>query len=120
MEPEVRERFEQIEAILEFVARRQAEAERRADRADERMAKFEARMGKFEVRMAKTEARADRMEARFEKRVEAINKLILTGMRMLVRIGGRIDELAKSQKVTDQKLQAFIDSLRKGGNGRRA
>jgi len=27
-------------------------------------------------------------------------------------------ELAKSQKVTESKLQALIDSLRRGGNGR--
>ena len=27
-------------------------------------------------------------------------------------------ELARSQKVTETKLQSFIDSLRRGGNGR--
>lgn len=78
-----------------------------------------------EVRMDRAEARMDKSEARFEKRINAITKLIQTGMKMLVKLEENqadlqksLKELAASQKVTDRKLTAFLDSMKKGGNGR--
>ena len=65
------------------------------------------------------------MEERFNRRLNGITKIIQTGMKMLVRLEKAQTELAEaqrelaaSQKVTDRKLQAFLDSLRKGKNGR--
>jgi hypothetical protein len=45
-----------------------------------------------------------------DREIAAIRKLILTGMKM-------INQLAASQKETDRQLQAFIQSMRRGGNG---
>jgi hypothetical protein len=83
---------------------------------------------------AKSEARADK----FDKRLDAIRKLVETGMRMLVKIektqldskndfDRRFKELveaqketAAAQKKTDQKLDRLIDSwTKRGTNGRR-
>jgi len=52
-----------------------------------------------------------------DREIAAIRKLILTGMKMLNRNQTQIDELRDMQKVTEEKLQALIDSLRRGGNG---
>jgi chromosome segregation ATPase len=87
-------------------------------------------------------------QAKAEGQMAAIRKLIQTGMRMIVKQEESIrevkdtvrqladshketqkelkqlaqaqKELAVSQKVTEIKLQAFIDSLRRGGNGRQS
>ena len=100
-----------VERTMQFILESQARAEIRMDRA--------------EARMDKAEARMDKSEARFEKRINAITKLIQTGMKMLVKLEENqadlqksLKELAASQKVTDRKLTAFLDSLKKGGNGR--
>ena len=92
---------------------------------------------------AKTEA----WQAKTEGQMAAIRKLIQAGMRMLVKQGERISELAAAQKetatelrslaaaqketnaelqrlaaaqrVTESKLQGLIDAVRRGGNGSR-
>ncbi len=56
--------------------------------------------------MAATKERLDK----HDKQIAAIRKLLKQGMRLLV-------ELAASQKRTERKLEALIDSLRLGGNG---
>jgi hypothetical protein len=78
------------------LAERQLQADLRADRAEERMDRFEQRIQKNDERL--------------EKRMRGFEKLVQIGMKQLVA-------LQKSQKVTDQKLQAFIQSLQKGHNG---
>jgi hypothetical protein len=89
MEAEVRQEFNEIRAILRGVAEREAAAGLRMDRADERM---------------------DRMDARFEKRMRGFEKLAQIGMKEMV-------DLRRSQQRTETALQAFIASLRRGGNG---
>lgn len=61
---------------------------------------------------------------RHDREIAAIRKLILTGMKMLNRNEEhlnrnqtQINQLLAAQKVTEQKLQAFIDSMRRGSNG---
>ena len=61
---------------------------------------------------------------RHDKEIAAIRKLVLTGMRMLVKSGeGQmamrkdLRELAAAQKRTEEKLQMLIDTLRRGSNG---
>ena len=87
----------------------------------------------------KAELRAEAMEKRFDRRFDAITKLLQQGMRMLVKTDTKIaevaeaqkrtdiklaelaevhKELAQAQKATDRSLKAFIDSLRHGRNGR--
>jgi 16S rRNA G1207 methylase RsmC len=65
-----------------------------------------------------------KQQAKAETQMAAIRKLIQTGMRMIVRNEGLIKEvaaaqkeLAKAQRVTETKLQNFIDAMRRGGNG---
>jgi len=75
---------------------------------------------------------------RHDREIAAIRKLLQTGMRMLVkaeedRAATRVDfatlrqdqialrkemkELAAMQKRTEATLQAFIESMKRGGNG---
>lgn len=112
MEREVRERFERIEALLHAMA----------ERGNQMEIRFNQRMEGAEQRMERAEQRMERAEQRMEKfdlRLEATRKLVEAGMKIVVRIEERhlaleetVRELAKSQK-------AFLDSLRKGGNGSR-
>ena len=52
-----------------------------------------------------------------DREIAAIRKLILTGMKMLNRNQEQINELRALQKVTELKLQAFIDNVHRGSNG---
>jgi len=61
---------------------------------------------------------------RHDREIDAIRKLILTGMKLLNRTNERLDRLitahqalAASQRETDRQLQAFIRSMRRGANG---
>jgi len=93
MEADVRQEFDEIKAILKAVAKSQAAADARMDRSDER---FDKRMRGFEklVRIGMAELR------RFEKETDR-----------------KIDALVNAQQRTEASLKAFLDSLRKGGNG---
>ena len=97
MDAEVRREFDEIRAILRAVAERQAAADVRMDRAD--------------ARMDRMEAHARQMDARFEKRMQGFEKLVQIGMREIVKLG-------RAQQRTENSLRAFMDSLRRGGNGR--
>ena len=119
MEPEVR--FERIEALLHAMAERENQmeirfnrsadqAKARMDRADQRMEKFDRRVEvaekRFETRMEAAEKRSDK----FDLQLQATRRLVEAGMKIVVQLGKSHRELEKSQK-------AFLDSLRKGGNG---
>jgi chromosome segregation ATPase len=100
MQPE--ERFAKIEAILQAMAERMVQAERRMDRADRRMEKFDERMDRAEQRMEK-----------FDYRLEVTRKLVQAGMKLVIQNNVQLKELQRAQA-------AFLDSLRKGGgNGHR-
>jgi hypothetical protein len=63
---------------------------------------------------------AEEWRARSRAHDEKINILIDSQMETSEAVKGLATgqaELAKSQKLTDQALRGFIDSLRKGGNG---
>jgi archaellum component FlaC len=107
-----------VERTMQFILDSQARAEVRMDRWEERANRADGRMDRMEER-------ANLMEERFNRRLNGITKIIQTGMKMLVRLEKAQAELAEaqrelaaSQKVTDRQLQAFLDSLRKGKNGR--
>jgi len=74
---------------------------------------------KAEVRMDRMEARIDRMELRFDKRLNGLTNIMRTGMKMLNQLAAAQKELAAAQKRTERTLNSFIDSIRKGTNGRR-
>ena len=104
MDPQVRREYDEIRALIreneKSFNRRMDRAEKRMDRAEERMNRAEERMNRAEERMEK-----------FDRRIEATRKLVEAGMKIVLRLGQGQAELRKSQ-------QAFLDSLRKGGNGR--
>jgi hypothetical protein len=98
MERDVRERFERIEALLRAGV----------ERGNQTHTQFNERMERAEQRMEI-----------FDRRLEAMRKLVEAGMKIVMRMGQRqraledtVRDLAKSQK-------AFLDSLRRGGNGSR-
>jgi hypothetical protein len=118
MDAEVRREFDEIRAILRAIAERQAAADVRMNRSDARMTDWVTRMDRAEKRMDRADARMDRMEAherqmdaRFEKRMQGFEKLVQIGMREIVKLG-------RAQQRTENSLRAFMDSLRRGGNGR--
>jgi CII-binding regulator of phage lambda lysogenization HflD len=119
MEREVRERFERIEALLRAGVERDnqthAQFKERMELSEKRLERAEQRMEHAEQRMEHAEQRMEK----FDRRLEAMRKLVEAGMKIVTRMGQRqqameeaIRDLAKSQK-------AFLDSLRKGGNGSR-
>jgi hypothetical protein len=111
MDAEVRREFDEIRAILRAIAERQAGADVRMDRWDARMDRADARMDRADARMDRMEAHARQMDARFEKRMQGFEKLVQIGMREIVKLG-------RAQQRTENSLRAFMDSLRRGGNGR--
>jgi DNA repair exonuclease SbcCD ATPase subunit len=105
MELEVRQRFTAIEAVLQSIAESQKAA---AARTAARMDEFEIRMERSDARMDRAEVRVDKMEARLDKRMDAIGKLIQTGMRMIVRIEGNQDKTELKMREVGEKLDALI------------
>src|SRR5438034_10300557 len=78
----------------------------------------------LEKRQTRHEARVDALEKKLDRRMDAITKLLHQGMRILVKVDTRLDQLAKSQKelaeaqkATDRTLKTLINSLRNGRNG---
>ena len=110
MDPEVEERFRRTESLLHAMAERENQIEKR----------FTERMDRAFDRLDKADQRADKADQRmdkFDRRLEAIGKLIQTGMKLLVRNSEKIEDLAGTVKALAKKQDAFIDSLRRGGNG---
>jgi hypothetical protein len=118
VEPEVRQRFARIEAILESIARRQDRADRRydkqfraawarQDRFDEQLQAASARQDRFDKQLQAASARQDK----FDTQLQATAKLVAEGIKIVRALARDTRELQRSQK-------AFLDSLRHGGNGR--
>src|SRR5579872_2039340 len=93
MEPEVRERFERIEATLALTAethrvameafnKRMAAAEKYMAAHDKRMADHDKRMAAAERRMTAAEKRMDR----FDASLAGIRKLVVSGMQIVNHI----------------------------------
>src|SRR5271165_5740258 len=105
MEPEVERRFERIESLLHAMTERENQMEirfnRRMDRAEHRADRADQRMDRAEERIEK-----------FDKRLEATRKLVEAGMKIVLQLG-------QQQKELDKSLKAFVDSLKRGGNGSR-
>src|SRR5438445_11527564 len=116
MNPEVEQRFEKIEAILKWVAERQAAAEARAARSEARMDHIEAaaaaRATRAEARMDRLAKRAAESDARFEKWIRGFEKLVKIGICELAEQRRRMNALIDSQQRTEASLRAFLDSRR--------
>ena len=114
METAVRERFERIEAILDGVAKTQAAA----------AAQAEARTQQVEARVAKSEARFEKRMRGFEnlarigmKEIAELRRLTADSKRLQKEGDEKLNALIDAQQHTEASLRAFVDSLRKGGNG---
>jgi membrane protein involved in colicin uptake len=123
MSPE--ERWQKIENGMQFLLEQQARADARRE-AD--AAKHEADAAKHEAAAAKHEADA----AKHRAEMDEIRGILRRAIRLSVQearnerrkrregdesLRQTMDELAAAQKATEQSLRAFIDSLRRGGNG---
>ena len=92
-----------VEKTMEFILQQQAKAE-------VQMAHMREQQARYEKQHAEQHAKTDRQ-------IAAIQKLIQVGMKMIVKQGESLKELADAQKVTERKLQGLIDALRRSGNG---
>jgi hypothetical protein len=81
-----------IEKTMEFILQSQARTEANLER-------FEANHARFERDHARAMQRMDRTD----KQIEGIKKLIMTGMKLIVRLEKRDDEI-------QLKIDAFVDS----------
>jgi chromosome segregation ATPase len=88
------------------------------DRAIEHLLELHARA---ESRMDKAEARMDRAEARMDRtdrQIAAIQKLVKTGMKLIVRIEATQSEIQKAQARTDAKIDRLAELwLKRPPNG---
>jgi len=67
-----------------------------------------------------TKHRLDKHELRLEapdRQIAAIRALIQEGMRLMIETRKDLRIVVSMQKRTDAKLEALIDSMRRGGNG---
>jgi chromosome segregation ATPase len=85
-----------VERTMEFILRSQARAE--------------TRMEKLESRIQNSEIRANARMDRIDRRLEGTSKLIQHGMRMLVKIETKLDEVSQAQKRTDVALAELAKS----------
>jgi hypothetical protein len=112
MEREVRERFERMEALLRAGI----------ERGNQMHAQFNERMERAEQRMERSEQRTERAEQRmeiFDRRLETMRKLVEAGMKIVMRMGQRQQEMEEAIRDLAKSQKAFLDSLRKAGNGSR-
>ena len=126
MDPQVEARFQRMEAILHAMAERGNQMEARWEKQHQRdTRKHEQAM----ARIAKAEARMDRAEARaddFDRKLDAIRKMIAHGMRILVKFESgmadlrvEMDELAKMHKAFLRNQGNGHGNGKNGGNGKR-
>ena len=69
---------------------------------------------------ASTKQRLDKHEERLDKhdrQIAAIRSLLQEGVRLMIETRKILRSTAVMQNRTEAKLQALIDSLRRGGNG---
>jgi predicted nucleic acid-binding Zn-ribbon protein len=123
MDPKGRSEYDKILSLLHAMAERENQIElrfnRRMDRAEKRMDQAEKRMDQAEKRMDRAE---ERME-KFDRRLEATRKLVEAGIKFVVRMEQRhhaeMEGIRESIRELNKSQKAFLDSLRKSGNGYR-
>ena len=71
-----------------------------------------------------SQQQAEVRAARIDRQIKAVQTLMRTGMKLIVRLEkgqqrlhAEIKELAAQQKRTDQKLDRWLGSLKNGSNG---
>jgi hypothetical protein len=105
-----------VEKTMEFILDQQAKTEALWQRNEERWQRNEERWKRAEVR-----------RDRFDKSLDGLRKLVVTGMKMLNRataerraVEADIRDLVAAQKRTDQKFERLVELLsRRSPNGHR-
>lgn len=118
MDPQAEERHSQLQAQLAEYDKHSIERLQRLEREHEL---YELRMARAGERADRAEARMDRAEARmdrFDKQLQATKKLVEAGMKIVVRLGTRIDETNASVKELAETQRAFIRAMGNGHKGR--
>lgn len=119
MEPE--ERFAQIESLLHAMAERENQIEirfnRRMEKAERRMDEADERAERRHILAGQRYVLAEQRMEKFDKRLEATRKLVEGGMKIVLRMDSQLASLTESVKELQKSQKAFLDSLRKGGNG---
>src|SRR5262249_30043441 len=106
-----------VEKTMEFILEQQAAAAVWQAKTEENMAEFSDGLKRLDrrltraVRLAVREARAERARRR-----ELDDRL--TASRAAFQ--EEFTKLAAAQRATEESLRAFIDSMRRGGNGRQS
>ncbi|SRR5258706_14756158 len=80
------------------------------------LAEITARQDKADARQVRHEEQMRKLEERTEKQRVAINKLILTGMRMIDKDREETRALKEQIKRTDQRFDRWLKSI-SGSNG---
>ena len=106
-----------IEKTIEFILAQQASAEERHAKADEQLAAMRAQMAAMREQMAADEAKANQELAAIRTILAETAQIQRAQARTLVTLENGMTRLTAAQEITEQKLQSFIDSLRRGRNG---
>jgi len=135
---ELRRHAAETDARLEAHRQRAVETDAWLEAHRQHALEMDARLDARRQHAAEADARVEALrqqsadaDARLVKRLNGVGTLLKIGARELVklaeaqkqtdaridRLGGRMEELSVAQMVTEQKLQAFIDSLTKSRNG---
>ncbi len=105
------ERHEALTQSLELLAHQQADAEKRASAAEERHDR--------EMEEIRREGRAMRADMRraFAMGVREARNARRRRQELEEKFDEKITQLSAAQLITEEKLQRFIDSIGRGGNG---
>src|SRR5437879_8824701 len=106
-----------IEKTIEFILAQQASAEERHAKADEQLAAMRAQMAAMREQMAADEAKANQELAAIRTILAETAQIQRAQARTPVTLENGMTRLTAAQEITEQKLQSFIDSLRRGRNG---
>jgi chromosome segregation ATPase len=122
------ERLEALAQSLELLQGMHMDNEKRIAAADERIAATNERIATTDERIAAAEERHDREMEDIRREARAmrtdLRRAFALGVqearnerRRSAALDEKITQLAAAQLITEEKLQSFIDALRRGGNG---
>ncbi len=113
------------ERTMQFILDQQAATAVKLDQVAERLDQMGERLDQMTDRLDQMADRLDKLADRQDKtdrQIAAIQKLILTGMKMMVRrdkiTDDRINALIDAQQRTERKLDRLIQGVGRGRNGR--
>jgi hypothetical protein len=125
-----------FEEKLELLASMHVEADRRHEEWREKMeqdmstsrAEYDAWRAEHEKRQAEDTARLQREQEKTEATLRRAIRLAVREARnerkrrqsLTSEFDQKMTQLAAAQLLTEEKLQQFIDSMKRGGNGQRA